>query len=40
MRKLVGIAVMTILTTLAVSGVASACWIFGYQPAVPKSLLK
>lgn len=38
MKKLIGIALMTVLTTLAASGVASACLWFGYQPEVPRSL--
>ncbi|HHW15616.1 MAG TPA: cyclic lactone autoinducer peptide [Firmicutes bacterium] len=29
---------MALLTTLAASGVASACLWFGYQPRVPQSL--
>ncbi|MDI6871060.1 MAG: cyclic lactone autoinducer peptide [Bacillota bacterium] len=40
MKKLIGIAIMAMLTTLVASGVASACWLFGYQPEVPKSLIK
>lgn len=40
MKKLVGVAILAVLTTLVASGVASACWWFGYQPEVPKSLFK
>jgi cyclic lactone autoinducer peptide len=40
MKKFFGILVMTILTLAAFSGLAGACWWYGYQPEVPKSLLK
>ncbi len=40
MKKLIGMVLMAVLSLLAVAGVASACWSGGYQPQVPKSLLK
>lgn len=39
MRKFFGIAVMAILTALALSSAVAACQWAGYQPEVPESLL-
>jgi cyclic lactone autoinducer peptide len=38
-RKILALAA-GILTLVALSGVASACWCFWYQPELPKSLRK
>lgn len=38
MKRILGVMILTLLGVLAIANVASASWVFWYQPKAPKTL--